>query len=95
MEFLTILTIFSIGAFIYFLASGTKSEAGEFLSKYDVDKEEITVKYRASSNGRAVVKNPFYDKKMMMYSAEIVRRSDGESMGVVVGKSLEEILLLP
>lgn len=31
----------------------------------------------------------------MMYSAEIVRRSDGESMGVVVGKSLEEILLLP
>ena len=86
-----ILTIFVIGVIIYFVASAMKSSVGGMLSSVNIDEETITVKHRASKNGKAIVGKSAYNKKDMYYVAKIVRASNYDHLGFVFAKSIEEL----
>lgn len=65
---------------MWLIWAGINSVAGGISTSSGHDEFPISVKHHESKNGKIMVGKAVFDKTMMLYVADIVRKSDGKKL---------------
>ncbi len=76
---------------MWLIWAGINSVAGGISTSSGHDEFPISVKHHESKNGKIMVGKAVFDKTMMLYVADIVRKSDGKKVGMVTGDNQQEM----